>query len=171
MDAPPVAPAVICPCCNQTIPTQFRCEACGRPFMPIKAAQRFCCKACSKAQWRRVKNNVKNLDQPYLRKPRSPKALEAAGLQREQKQEVTFKEAKAAQAPDNNSDDYFAQIMAEAEAEERAEGLHDTIRPKCPQGTDDPDVPSTFTPLLPPKAPQWVTTRAARLMAYRPFSI
>jgi hypothetical protein len=164
MDAPPVAPAVLCPCCNQTVPTRFRCQACGRPFMPIKAAQRFCCKACSKAQWRRVRNQVKNLDQPYLRKPRSPEALEAARLQREQKQEVTFKEAKAAQAPDNNSDDYFAQIMAETEAEERAEGLHDTIR-------TDPDVPSTVTPLLPPKTPQWATTRAARLMACGTFSI
>ena len=172
MDAPPVAPAVLCPCCSQTIPTQFRCEACGGPFTPIKAAQRFCCKACSKAQWRRVRNQVKNLDQPYLRKPRSPVALEAARLQREQKQEVMFGEGKTkstvptwhSRNSDERIDDYFAQIMAEAEAEGRPEGLHDIIRP-------DPEVPSTINTLLPPKTTQRATTRAARLMAYGPFSI
>lgn len=166
MSSPSAAPPVpvLCPCCHQTVPTQFRCEACGGPFTPSRAAQRYCGRACSKAQHRRIANNVKNLDQLYLRKPLSPVALEAARLQREQKQEVMFEEAKAAQAPDNTIDDYFAQIMAEAEAEERAEGLHDLIR-------SDPEVPSTVTPVLPLKTPQWATTRAARLMAYGPFLI
>ena len=168
MSSPSTAPSVpaLCPCCHQNIPTPFRCIACGSPFTPTKAGQRYCGKPCAKA-WHRKLALGRDTSRPYRRRPRSAATLAATAAKKEQALEALFHNDETViipTAPDNTIDDYFAQIMAEAEADERADGLHDIIRP-------DPDVPSTVTPVLPPKAPQWATTRAARLMAYGPFSI
>ncbi len=58
-------------------------------------------------------------------------------------------------APDTTIDDYFAQIMAEAEADERADGLDEIELP-------GPEEPSKFEgsfPVLPPTAATWSPPR------------
>jgi hypothetical protein len=154
MDALPVAPAVICPCCHQTIPTPFRCEACGGTFTPSRAAQKYCGRACSKAQHRRIANKVKNLDQPYLRRPRSEKAKAATAAKKEQALEDVLSVALPVLPPADETEIEALFTAMRAELAEEMAAVGPVERPL-------EDIPRLYavTPALPTTCPTWSAPR------------
>lgn len=109
----------------------------------------------------------RDTSKPYLRRPRTDEAKAATAAKKEAALEDLTTITPSVPAPQDITD-YFAQIMAEVEADERADGLDEIERPS--EATDRPYAAATT---LPVKGPTWSPPRrlgqhnskAARLRA------